>query len=137
MRNGFTLVEVLIVIVIIGSVLAFSVIGTRKFRDSLEYGGSVNQILSDIKLTRQLADASSQTCRIEFKAGGNVYTISKGGRLFRTITAGGGIRFGGKSFFSFVPAGYTDIGGSGTLLVGGVPKARKIIVSSRGRIRIE
>jgi prepilin-type N-terminal cleavage/methylation domain-containing protein len=137
MRNGFTLIEILVVLVIISSILAFSVIGTQKFRSSLEYGSSVNQILSDIKLTRQLAASSSQTCRIDFNSGKNTYTISKGNTIYRTARVSDRIRLSGKSYFDFIPSGYTDIGGSGTLFIGGAPVTRKIIVSQRGRIRIE
>jgi prepilin-type N-terminal cleavage/methylation domain-containing protein len=137
MKNGFTLIEVLIVLVIISFIFAFSVIGTQKFRNSLEYAGSVNQILSDIKLTRQLAASSSQTCRIDFNPGKNTYTISKGNTSYRTVKVSDNVRLSGKSYFDFVPSGYTDVGGSGTLMLGGIPRARKIIVSSRGRIRVE
>lgn len=137
MRNGFTLIEVLVVLVLIGSILAFSVIGTQKFRSSLEYGNSVNQILSDIKLTQQLAVSSYQSCRIDFNSGENTYTISKGDAIYRTAKVSDKVRFSGKSYFDFVPSGHTDVGGSGTLLIGGATVARKIIVSSRGRIRIE
>lgn len=135
--KGFTLIEVLIVLVIISSLLAFSVIGTQRFRSSLEYAGSVNQALSDIKLTQQLAASSSQTCRIDFNPGKNAYTISKGNTIYRTVKVSDKIRFSGKSYFEFVPSGYTDVGGSGTLMLGGISSTRKIIVSSRGRIRVE
>jgi len=135
--GGFTLIELLIVLVIVGSLFAFSMTGITRFMNSLEYSNSVNQVLSDIKLTQQLADTSSRSCRIDFKAGKNVYTITRGGKPYRTGTVSGKIQFNGKSYFSFVPAGYTDIGGSGTLLIGGSPKVKKIIVSSKGRIRVE
>jgi len=135
--SAFTLVEVLIVLAIIGSVLAFSVVGIAKFRNSLEYTNSVNQVLSDIKFTQQLADTSSRTCRIEFKAGENVYSIIQGAQLYRSCAVSGKIQFYGKTYFSFVSSGYTEVGGSGTLFLGGSTKIKKIVVSSRGRIRIE
>ncbi|MFH1709558.1 MAG: type II secretion system protein [bacterium] len=135
--SGFTLIEVLITLVIVSSIIAFLVTGGMRFRNSLEYNFSVNQVLSDIKLTQQLAGTSSQICKIEFKPGTNHYTITKGSQLYRSGTAGGKIRFYGKSYFSFVPTGYTVVGGSGTLLIEGAPKAKKIIVSSKGRIRVE
>jgi prepilin-type N-terminal cleavage/methylation domain-containing protein len=134
---AFTLIEVLIVLAIIGSMLAFSVVGIAKFRNSLEYANSVNQVLSDIKLTQQLADMSCKTCKIEFKAGKNAYIITEGAQLYRSCIASGKIQFYGKSYFSFVPSGYTEVGGSGTLFLGGSTKVKKIVVSSKGRIRIE
>ena len=79
MKNGFTLIELLIVLAIVGILAAFSVFGTARFRNSLEYGNSVNQILSDIKLAQQLAETSSQTCKIDFSPTSNTYSISDAG----------------------------------------------------------
>jgi type II secretory pathway pseudopilin PulG len=135
--SGFTLIEFIIIIAIASSLIALSVVGGMRFKDSLEYNLSVNQVLSDIKLTQQLAQTTSQACRIEFRAGKNSYTIIKGGSHYKAGMAGKKIQFYGKSYFSFVPSGCTDVGGSGTLSIGGVPKVKKIIVSSKGRIRIE
>jgi prepilin-type N-terminal cleavage/methylation domain-containing protein len=137
MRKGFTLIEVLVVLVIAGLLLSASITGIKKFANSLESNNAVNQVMSDIKLTQQLAVTSSQTCKIEFKAGKNNYSIMKGSSLIRSVTAGNNTQFYGKSFFSFAPSGNTDVGGSGTLYLGSSAKAKKIVVSSRGRIRIE
>ena len=137
MRRGFTLIEVLVVLIIISTILAFSFFGAAGFRDSLEYKSSVNQILSDVKLTQQLAQTSYQTCRIDFKAGGNTYIIKQGSSVFGTHSAGSKVKFYGKSYFSFAPSGFTDVGGSGTLSIGGASNSRNIIVSSKGRIRLE
>ncbi len=135
--KAFTLIEVLIVLVIVSFLMAISVVGFKKFTTSLEYSNAVNQVVSDVKLTQQLACASSQTCRIEFKAGKNEYNIMKGTSLYRSVTAGNDTQFYGKSYFSFAPSGNTDVGGSGTVLLGAQPTAKKIVVSSRGRIRVE
>ena len=135
--GGFTLIEILVVIVIISSLLAFSFFGAAGFRNALEFDNSAHQVLSDIKLTQQLAESSYETCKIEFAAGENTYTITKGGNLFRTYSASSKVRFSGKSYFSFAPSGCADVGGSGTLSITGGSKTRNIIVSSKGRIRIE
>ena len=136
-NSGFTLVEFIIIIAIASSLIALSVAGGIRFKDSLEYNLSVNQVFSDVKLTQQLAQTTSQLCRIEFRPGKNSYTIIKGGSHYKTGMAGKNIQFYGKSYFSFVPSGCTDVGGSGTLSIGGAPKVKKVIVSSKGRIRIE
>lgn len=136
-NSGFTLIEIIVILLIASSIMAISIVGGSAFKDSLEYNLSVSQVASDIKLTRQLAETSSQTCRIEFRAGKNIYAISKGGSIYRSSSAGRKIQFAGKSYFSFVPSGCTDVGGSGTLMMGGSARAKKIVVSSKGRIRIE
>ena len=135
--NAFTLIEMLVVIVMVSFLLAASVTGIKRFATSLEYANSVNQVLSDVKMTQQLAETSSQTCKIEFKAGKNIYNMFKGTNLIKSLAAGSNIQFYGKSFFSFAPSGNTDVGGSGTLYLSGTAKAKKIVVSSRGRIRVE
>jgi prepilin-type N-terminal cleavage/methylation domain-containing protein len=137
MKNGFTLIELLIVLSLVGCLIAFSIFGTAGFRNSLEYSNSVNQILSDIKLTQQLANTSSQTCRIDFDPASNAYSISKAGKLYRKATAGKNVRFSGKSYFEFLASGSTGVGGSGTLVIGGSSRPKKVIVSQRGRIRVE
>jgi len=135
--KGFSLIEAIVILLIINALIAFFVIGGIRFRSALEYSYSIHQIVSDIKLTQQLADTSIQLCRIDFKTGGNRYTITKGGNIFKSGIVGGKVQFQGKDHFSFVQSGYTDVGGSGTLILGGAPVSRKIIVSSRGRIRVE
>ena len=136
-RRGFTIIELLIVLAVIGSLLAISYVSVMRFKASLECRGSVDQVVADIRLTQQLADTSYQLCRIEFSVGGNSYRIIKGDQLFRSRCLGGKLKFSGKSYFSFVPSGYTDVGGSGTLIIIGMPAEKKIVVSSRGRIRVE
>jgi type II secretory pathway pseudopilin PulG len=135
--SGFTLIEFIVIIAIVSSIIALSVAGVIRLKNSLEYSLSVNQVLSDIKLTQQIAQTTSQVFRIEFRTGKNSYTIIKGGSPYKSGIVGRNIQFYGKSYFSFVPSGCTDIGGSGTLSIGGAQKIKKIIVSSRGRIRIE
>jgi prepilin-type N-terminal cleavage/methylation domain-containing protein len=136
-NKGFTLIEIVITLAIASSLIAFSIIGISRFGNSIQCNYSINQVFADIKLTQQLADTSLQECKIEFKAGKNEYKIIRGNNLFRSCSVNKKIQFYGKSYFSFVPSGYTDVGGSGTLYLGGYPKVKKIIVSSRGRIRIE
>jgi len=137
MKNGFTLIELLIVIAVVSCLIAFSIFGMEGFRNSLEYSNSVSQVLSDIKLTQQLANTSSQTCRIDFDPDSGAYSVSEAGRLYKCFTAGKNIRFSGKIYFEFLASGDTSVGGSGTLVIAGSSNPKKIIVSQRGRIRIE
>jgi prepilin-type N-terminal cleavage/methylation domain-containing protein len=136
-RKGFTLVELLIVLVIISSLLGLSITGFKRFASSLGYKNAIDQVVTDIKYTQQMADSTQETCRIEFKAGSNDYSIYKSGTVIRAAKIDRTFQFYGKSYFSFVANGYTDVGGSGTLFIGGSSKVKKIIVSSRGRIRVE
>ena len=135
--SAFTLIELLIVLAVVGILLAFSVFEMTGFRNSLEYSNSVNQILSDIQLTQQLASSTSQTCRISFSSSSNTYSISKAGAVYMNITSGKNIRFSGKMYFEFIESGETAVGGSGTLTIAGSSNPKKIVVSQRGRIRVE
>jgi len=135
--KSFTLVELIFILVIISSIMAVSLNGLIKYKNTIEYSNSVAQVISDVKLTQQMADASHDICRIEFKAGRNEYRILKNSKVIKQLKTGQKIQFCGKSYFSFVTSGYTEVGGSGTLFLGGSPKVSKIVVSSKGRIRIE
>ena len=137
MSKGFTLIELLISLLIISTVISFVIFGGARLFSPLEYNISANQVLADVKLTQQLARTSHQTCRIDFEQGKNIYLIRKGNDVYRTCAAGKGIQFTGKTYFSFASSGCTDVGGSGTLSIGGSPNVKKIVVSSKGRIRIE
>ena len=134
---GFTLIELLIVLLIIGSLMAISVTGVSRMRTVLIYKNSLDQVVSDIRYTQQITDASKEKCMIKFGQGSNDYSVYKNNSLIKRSNIAPGLRFYGKSYFSFAPNGYTDVGGSGTLFIGGPARIRKIIVSSRGRIRIE
>lgn len=108
--SGFTLVEMIVILIIVGSILGLSIIGGIRLIRSLEYSFSVRQIISDIKLTQKLADTSCQICRIEFKQGKNTYDIYRNGYIYRACSVSPKVQFYGKSYFSFVQSGYTDVG---------------------------
>lgn len=135
--KGFTLIEVLVVLVIVSLLTSASIMGFKVFRNTIEFRDTVDQVLTDIKYTQQCAETSSRSCRIEFRPGENIYYVTKGSKMLRAGTVDKEIGFTGKEYFSFVPSGCTEVGGNGTLFVSGLGKTKKIIVSSMGRIRVE
>jgi prepilin-type N-terminal cleavage/methylation domain-containing protein len=135
--RGFTLVEMLIVLVVVGLLFCVSITSVSGFRSSLEFRSAVDQVLSDIKFTQQTADSTHTSCRINFTAGKSDYSIVQSGNTIKSAKVGPKVTFYGKSYFSFAPSGNTDVGGSGTLAIRSGSKAKKIIVSSMGRVRAE
>jgi hypothetical protein len=122
---------------IIGLLMAVTSIGLTRYSTSLTYIYTVDKVMNDIRYTQQLAMNSYGATRIEFNAGKNQYKIIKGPWTIKEESISNKFRFTGKSYFSFISKGYADIGGSGTLMIEGIRNPKKIIVSSRGRIRLE
>ena len=135
--SGYTLIELLVSLAVIGIIVLFSIGGVSKLKDSLDYWNTVNQVMFDVKLTQQLAETSHASCDIQFKSGGSEYKILQNGSVARTLSIDKQFTFSGKDRFSFAPSGDTNIGGSGTLCINGRPNVKKLIVSSEGRVRIE
>ena len=98
---------------------------------------AVDQVVSDVKLAQQDALTTHSLTGVEFEIGGRTYMLINGGKIARLSSVGGSLKFEGKDHFSFASSGYTDVGGSGTLVINGRSGQKKLIVSSRGRIRVE
>jgi len=134
---AFTLIELLIVLSIVSAITAISVFGAINIKRSVEFKFSVDQVLSDVKFAQQTASTTMQKCIIKFSANGNEYSIFKDGTLIKRSAVNKDLGFSGKEYFCFTASGAADIGGSGTLIIQGLSRTKKIIVSSRGRVRIE
>jgi prepilin-type N-terminal cleavage/methylation domain-containing protein len=135
--KAFSLIELLIVLAVVGILAAIIFTGISNFSSNLQLNFAVDQVTADVKYAQQLARTSHETCEIRFKAGEPRYSITKSGAAVRTSTLSSSLKFFGKTYFAFAPSGDTEVGGSGTLVVIGRYRGKKVIVSSRGRIRIE
>jgi len=74
--QGFTLVEIIIVIVVVGILAVVSVARFTMF-NTLKAQAAANKIASDIRSTQQLAAATHDTYRISFDPGNDTYNVKR------------------------------------------------------------
>ena len=66
--KGFTLIEVMCVITIVGLLMTLTIPPFARFIDSSRLRGASSELMGDIHFTRSLAMARRRTYRIEFQA---------------------------------------------------------------------
>lgn len=108
-RGGFTLVELSVATGIIGLILFFSFPTLANFREHVYLESTSKQLVSDLRQTQIKAICLGEEASCE-----------AAGRQFR-----------------FSKSGNPPPGGSGTGMIAGRFAARRLIVSSNGRVRIE
>ncbi|MFC1560233.1 Tfp pilus assembly protein FimT/FimU [Candidatus Margulisiibacteriota bacterium] len=140
MRKGFTLIEMLVIVLIIGALSGLAYFGFTSIRGSLDVNYSAKQIVLDMRLTQDLAKTLRYPHQIEFPKGSNEYRVIdlEDDRIVKQVRLGSAIRFSGKEIFIFSSSGNPVVGGSGTLVISNSKgRSREVIVSSIGRIRVE
>jgi len=130
-KNGFSLIELLIVIAILGIVLGIAGPNFIKYRENSNLKEVARDFSSDFLLYKQRASAENIHYRISFNMVANSYSVLKetalnsnifnnvvtkqvGGDKPVVITAIGG--FGGNSFVDLQPRGTASAAGSLTLM---------------------
>lgn len=82
MKNrGFSLVEMMIVIAIIGIVAAIAAPSFNKYRDNINLKEAARELSSEIALCKQRAVTENVHYKITFDTGENSYTAFRGGQL--------------------------------------------------------
>ena len=151
-KNGFSLVEVLIVIAILGIVLAIAGPNLFQYRHNVNLREAVRDISAEMNLCRQRAIAENIQYRISFNFVGSEYTISRlplGSGTWQNVSKGklgGGnaaISFSSTTFsgspptLTFLPRGTTTAGGALVIAHSKSPRKATITVNITGRVRVD
>jgi prepilin-type N-terminal cleavage/methylation domain-containing protein len=154
--RGFSLLELLVVLTILGIVGSLTVFQLRPLFSQVRFNAGVRKVVSDLQLVRMKAVAQNQRFRVTFRPDSHDYIIEKRrGRTwtrqvlhtYGTIAAPEaaiplpkGMRItavnsGGNVIF--IPRGHIDAGM--TLILSSLSEeyTRRIIFSLAGRVRIE
>lgn len=79
--RGFTLIELIIVIILLGIIGAIASTRLTDISSNMRVSSAINQIISDIELTKELALAKSSNMTITFDINLEEYTIRENGSL--------------------------------------------------------
>ncbi len=121
LKKGFTLIEILIVISLIGILFTAAYFNHSGYVEISKLNAAKTQIVSDLRAAQNKATNEHKTVSITFD---NKTKLPSGITVSNKI-----IKFAASGF---CPPGY-----SGTIILSGKKKSKKIIVSSNGRVRVE
>ena len=76
-NKGFSLIELIIVIALIGIIAAIAAPNFTRYRDNTNLREAARDVSSDIQLYKQRAIAENVRYRIDFTIGGNKYEIKR------------------------------------------------------------
>ena len=121
-KNGFTLIEILIVISVLALLLSISIPSTARFSARQTLSASTKTLASQLRATQSQAVLQHKTLSLDPTE----------------TTLASGIKFKKVKPITFSSSGLTPPGGSGTLILQNrFGQSKKIIVASSGRVRIE
>lgn len=121
-KNGFTLIETLVVVAIIAALFTLSIPTFSRFSAQLSLNTSAKALASKLRAIQTQAVTQHKTLSLDFAK----TELASGISILKT------------SKISFSSSGSPPPGGSGTLMLQNkFGKTKKIIVSSAGRVRVE
>lgn len=107
-RAGYTLVEMMIVVSIIGIVTAITVPAFSGYLKRTRLNGSRSQLISDIYYARSLAISNRRTFAVQFQAAQYQVVDTSDGTVFRSINAPRGVTFDSDVDPNFYAWGLAD-----------------------------
>ncbi len=96
-KCGFTLMELIVVVCLIGIISGFAGSGLIRWIPDIALKSAANELVADMRLARSLAVKNQETVSMGFDPATNSYKISSNTNLYKTVNLNscrGGIRFG-------------------------------------------
>jgi Tfp pilus assembly protein FimT len=141
---GFSLTELIIIIILIGIFAAMAMTRTRSGMETIQMQIAIDQITSDIELAKSMAFAKHDTITLAFSTAQNQYTVYNGHDGSRSPinnfpNSNGGVISFDNSDFREVDISAADFGGSPELqfLPLGEPKSGGSVVLNSKTISVE
>ncbi len=129
-QAGFTLTEIMIVVVVIGILAAVAIPGFAGYLKRTRVDGSRNQLIADCYFARSLAISRRETITMVFRT--DEYEIRNGGgTVFRTTPAADGVTFTSTDDPNFYAWGLAD---PVDITVDGPSDTRDLTISPTGLV---
>jgi len=135
-NKGFSLIELIVVMALIGILAAIATPNFTRYRDNQNLREAARDVSSDIQLYKQRAIAENVRYRIDFTIGNNKYDVKRettlnandfdatANKLFtkemgsaNAIETSAAANFGGNPYVTFLPRGTIEEAGGGSLML--------------------
>lgn len=130
---GVSLMELIVVIVIMGVMLALAAPGLREMRDKMRLDGAAQQVAGDLRRMQVEAIKRNRSLRL-VRSGETSYTVDSLG----TMTLEDGVKFTSESATELRLASFgPPVGGGATFVVTYASRQKTIIVSPAGMLTVQ
>ena len=132
-----TLIEVIVVMVIIGTLSAIAVSRVGSSSSEASVTGASNMVASDIRFAQEFAMANRVSKSVTFISGSSVYTFNPGNGLDPTGRLPEGVTINNNFTITFNSLGEPTTGGGGSVTVSGGGQTKTIsVVNYTGKVNI-
>jgi len=133
-RVGFSLIEFIVVLSLMGILLAIGIPASKKLLLSYQLNGSARRVQTDLQNIKMRAAAENLGFQFAYGAGSGSYTIRRDGSVFVSKPLPEGIVITQAGTVSFSPRG--TAGSNRIRLRSTEGGCKQVVVSSTGRIRV-
>ena len=130
-NKGFTAVEMAIVMVVLGTLIAIAVPSFSSFMRSHRVAGTSNELIGDMHYARSLAVSKRKTFHIEFTATEYKIVETATAEVIKTNQLPGGLNCVASADPSFYPWGIAD---PITVTISKGSKVRNLALSANGHV---